>query len=477
MGEIRVSKGRVTRLQIGAFGLPSIPISALGLPIVVYLPPFYGHDMGLSLTVVGTVFMVARFWDVITDPVLGMVSDRFPSRWGRRRHWIVISAPLLILSAYMLFMPTPPVTWMYLAGWMFFLYIGWTLITISHMSWGAELSADYDERSTIQGVREFLLIFGMFTVLALPAVIEHVSDAAAAGPAKIAAMGWFIIVLLPITIGLAVWLTPEFPSAPHQQIPWKRAWAIIAKNRLLQRVLAADLLVNIAPAITGSLYIFFASYVMELPKAASLLLLVYFVAGFIGIPAWIRLSHMAGKHKTLAIAMVYGAVTLPLVVFFPRGEFWWLFIGNSLYGVAYGAGSFLLRSIMADVIDTDYLETGQRRTGLYYSLLSMTAKVGAALAVGITYPLLDLIEFKPGGANSPETLNQFMAMYVTLPAIVMLAAAVVMWRFPLDRAAQEDLRRRIEQRDGHHASHDAADAAAAVTQVGTAGGIVDRPAE
>lgn len=472
-----MNQRRVTRLQIGAFGLPSIPISALGLPIVVYLPPFYGHDMGLSLTVVGTVFMMARFWDVFTDPVLGMLSDRYPTRWGRRRHWIVISAPILIISAYMLFMPSPPVTWVYLAGWMFFLYIGWTLITISHMSWGAELSADYDERSTIQGVREFLLIFGMFTVLALPAVIENVSEAGAGGAEKVAAMGWFIIVLLPVTIGLAVWLTPEFPSAPHQQIPWKRAWAIIAKNRLLQRVLAADLLVNIAPAITGSLYIFFASYVMELPKSASLLLLVYFIAGFVGIPGWIRLSHMAGKHKTLAIAMVYGAVTLPLVVFFPRGEFWWLFIGNSLYGVAYGAGSFLLRSIMADVIDTDYLETGQRRTGLYYSLLSMTAKVGAALAVGITYPLLDLIEFTPGGDNTPETLNLFMAMYVTLPAIVMLAAAVVMWRFPLDRKAQLDLRRKIEERDGAHASHNASDAAAAVAQVGSAGGIADQPAD
>lgn len=472
-----MNKRRVTRLQIGAFGLPSIPISALGLPIVVYLPPFYGHDMGLSLSVVGTVFMLARFWDVFTDPVLGMVSDRFPSRWGRRRHWIVLSAPILVVSAYMLFMPSPPVTWMYLAGWMFILYIGWTLITISHMSWGAELSEDYNERSTIQGMREFLLIFGMFTVLALPAVIEQVSDAAAAGPAKIAAMGWFIIILLPITIALAVWLTPEFPSKAHQQIPWKRAWAIIAKNRLLQRVLLADLLVNIAPAITGSLYIFFASYVMQLPKSASLLLLVYFIAGFVGIPAWIRMSHWAGKHKTLAIAMVYGAVTLPLVVFFPRGEFWWLFLGNSLYGVAYGAGSFLLRSIMADVIDTDYLETGQRRTGLYYSLLSMTAKVGAALAVGITYPLLDFIQFTPGGENTPETLNQFMAMYVTLPSIVMLTAAIVMWRFPLDRTAQEALRRQIEERDGVHAPHNASDAAAAVTQVGTSSGIADQPAE
>jgi Na+/melibiose symporter-like transporter len=296
----------------------------------------------------------------------------------------------------------------------------------------------------------------------------------AGGREKVAAMGWFILILLPITVAIAVWKAPEFKSAPQAQIPWQKAWAIIARNRLLQRVLFADLLVNIAPAITGSLYIFFAIHVMELPRHASFLLLVYFIFGFVGIPFWIRLSHMAGKHKTLAIAMIYGAVSLPLVVFFPRGEFWWLFLGNSLYGIAYGAGSFLLRSIMADVIDFDYLKSGQRRTGLYYSLLTMTAKIGAALAVGLTYPMLDYIGFMPGGGNSPETLNQFMAMYVTLPAITMLAAAFVMWGFPLDKAAQEKLREEIRALEGEHKPHDAADAAAAVVQVGSAGGIVDR---
>jgi glycoside/pentoside/hexuronide:cation symporter, GPH family len=479
-----VNHSRITSRQIGAFGLPAIPIAALGLPLVVYLPPFYGQHMGLSLTVVGTVFMIARFWDVLTDPALGMMSDRFPTRWGRRRHWIVISAPILIVSAYMLFLPTPPVTWQYLAGWMFVLYIGWTLITISHMSWGAELSLDYDQRSTIQGVREFLVIFGSFAVLVLPAIIDQVSEVRAGGPEQVAAMGWFIILLLPVTIGLAVWIAPEFPSAPHQQIPWKQAWTVIARNRLLQRVLAADLLVNIGPAMTGSLYIFFAAYVMQLPRAVNLLLLILFIAGLVGIPLWIRLSHTAAKHKALAIAMIYGAVSLSLLPIIPRGEFWWLFVGTSLYGIIYGAGSFLLRSIMADVIDTDYLATGQRRTGLYYSMLTMTAKVGTALAVGITYPLLDLIDFVPGGENSAETLNRFMAIFVALPMLSMLAAAVVMWRFPLDRKAQQALRRRIEEREGQHTLPGVSDApspshesVAALAPVGSDCRTVDRSTE
>ena len=74
----------LSRWRVAMFALPSIPISALGLPIVVYLPPFYAEEMGLSLTLVGTIFMIARFWDIFTDPILGVLSDRFPSRWGRR---------------------------------------------------------------------------------------------------------------------------------------------------------------------------------------------------------------------------------------------------------------------------------------------------------------------------------------------------------------------------------------------------------
>ena len=265
---------KLPRWRVALFSLPAIPISALGLPIVVYLPPFYAEDMGLSLTLVGTIFMVARFWDIFTDPVLGILSDRYPSRWGRRRHWIVLSAPILMVSSYMLFMPSTPLAGMgmfswindfwsffgattessdtasYLFGWMIILYIGWTLITISHMSWGAELSPDYDERSMIQGWREFALIFGMFTVLALPAVIEWVQDGAG-GRERVAAMGWFIIILLPITIAAAVWLVPERPQKQQSNFDVKAAWKILVSNRMLQRVLVADLLVGIGPSITA----------------------------------------------------------------------------------------------------------------------------------------------------------------------------------------------------------------------------------
>ncbi len=150
-----MSKMNLRRRTIAAFASPAIPIAALGLPLVVYLPPFYAEDMGLGLSIVGTIFMITRFWDVFTDPVLGILSDKVKTPLGRRRHWIVLSVPILMICVYKVFMPQPPVTGTYLLFWMVLLYVGWTLLTISHMSWGAELSPDYYERSRVQGWREF----------------------------------------------------------------------------------------------------------------------------------------------------------------------------------------------------------------------------------------------------------------------------------------------------------------------------------
>ena len=76
----------ITRGQIAAFSLPSIPVAALSLPLIVYLPPFYTQDVGLNFTIVGMIFMLVRLAGVAADPMIGFVTDKFPSRWGRRRH-------------------------------------------------------------------------------------------------------------------------------------------------------------------------------------------------------------------------------------------------------------------------------------------------------------------------------------------------------------------------------------------------------
>jgi glycoside/pentoside/hexuronide:cation symporter, GPH family len=434
---------QLTWFNIFAYTLPAIPSAALGLPLVVYLPPFYAEEIGLGLSLVGTIFMITRFWDVFTDPIVGIISDRVTTRLGRRRHWIILSVPILMVSVYQVFLPANNVDGSYLLFWLLVLYVGYTLLMICHIAWGAELSDDYHDRSTIQGWREFAVVFGMLAVLALPAIVENLGEVTSFF--KMASMGWFVIIFLPITVTIAVFFVKENPRE-FVPLKWQKLLKIILKNRLLQWVLLADLLTGIVPGIAGSLYIFYIEYVLNLGKLSSVLLLIYFAAGFIGIPFWIKLSHRYGKHQTFTIAMIYTTLTLPLFLLIKPGIWWLCAVVNLLYGLSSGAPSFLLRAIIADVGDHDKLKTGNESTGLYYSLLTMTNKIGYALAVGITYPILDWIGFIPGKNNSESAILGLKNMFILMPIPLIILAGILMVKFPLDAKKHQEIRQLIAEK-------------------------------
>lgn len=437
-------KGRT----IAAYVLPTAPFAALGLPLVVYVAPFYVSGLGLDQAQVGLVLLAARLLDLLIDPVLGYLGDVTHTKWGRRRPWIVAAVPPFVVSVFMLFLPPQDAGIGYFAVWIVLSYLAYSVATISHVAWGAELSTLYHERSRVQGWREFAAVAGFILVLALPVVLETV-DPNVTITDKLNLMGWFICISLPITIAILLLVVPEpaYTPAKGHKLDVKAAIRLIWTNSALRRLLAADLLQGLAPGVTGALFIWMVSYYFELPKQASTLLFIYFVAGLFFIPAWIKLSYRLTKHRTLCLAMAYGAIALPLILFLPKGNFVVLALAFVFYGVTYGAGGFLLRSMMADVIDIDTLATGRERSGLFYSLLVMTSKLGFA-AAGLVYPVLSIAGFdgRPGVVNSPEAIQNLAYVYVAFPTLFVVLTILVMWNFPIDKFKQQELREAIARR-------------------------------
>lgn len=449
------------RSTLWAFSLPAAPIAALGLPLAVHIPPFYAKVIGLELAVVGSLFLIIRFWDVFTDPVLGVLSDRYETRWGRRRHWIVASVPMIMLSVYMVFLvPYETVSEFYLLGWMVLLYIGWTLLTISHMSWGAELTPSYNERSRVHGAREVALIAGMVLVLLLPVIIEQ-TVTENLDRARVGAMGLFVIILLPLTVGLAAWHVGEKPSPRPKHVGFTEAVKVLFANHPLRVVLLCDLLAGIGGGLVASLFLFLAEDALKLTAYSGILLLCYFTAGVVCIPIRIKISERFGKHKATAFSAIFSGSTVPLILFIPESSAFIALICWVIFGLNMAAAPFLYRSIMADVADHDAIESGQQRTGLFYSLLTMTSKVGAAFAIFIGYVALDYIGFQAGGENSDEVLWQLRLIYVLPAVLVSFVGAYIIWYFPLDEETQLQNRATLEKR--------ALDAAAAA--------IIDRTGE
>jgi len=428
-----------------AYSGVTLPMAAMGMPIAVYLPRFYSEGMGLSLVTVGLVFTLARIWDVITDPIMGIVVDRYDTRWGRRKHWIALSIPILLLAVYMVFMPNrEQVTGAYLLFWLIVLYVGYTMLAIAHQSWGAELSHTYDERSRLFGWREVFVIAGMTIVLALPAGLELTgfNDQAS----KVASMGWFCLILFPVLVLPTLIMVPDSHTSTQSHVPWADAMRILINNSLMWRLLLADLASGFGTAVSGALYIFVASAYFKLPEQASIALLFYFLTSFLAMPMWLNLAYRVGKDTALKIALVYAVViNLGLLLVAEEGNVAVLWGFTIAFGVAFGAAPTLLRSMMADLTDEDTLRTGQQRAGLFFALLTTTNKLGAALAVDDSFAILEVVfALVPGGDNEQSALDGLLVTYAVGTAGGLFIAFIALLGYPLNKQAHDKIRAQLD---------------------------------
>ncbi len=162
-----------------------------------FLTPLYAVEMGLGTAAVSGFCVTAKMFDVMTDPLFGALSDKYKTPWGRRRPWLVVSMLIPMLSIYMLFTPLGTVSASYFLGWLVFMYIGWTMITVSHTAWALELSADYDQRTHITGWLQVSVMIGLMLVAVTPAVLEQLG--APTHAAKTTAIAWLLMILLPVS--------------------------------------------------------------------------------------------------------------------------------------------------------------------------------------------------------------------------------------------------------------------------------------
>ncbi|HEX7034636.1 MAG TPA: MFS transporter [Pseudomonadales bacterium] len=448
---------RLARGRLAALAAPAVPLSAMGLPLAIFVPPFYaslfqanGMSAAAALAVVGTTFMLVRVFDLVTDPIMGVVGDHFESRWGRRRHWCVLATPVIMLGVLLVFIvPVPAaVTPAYLLVSMVIFYTGSTMYTISHYAWGAEISRDYHERSRVTGFIHLASLLGSLTVLVPPAYMEYVVGETAGGRMAVLAFGLYVIALLPIATGIAVTLVPERRTAPAPKISFWQGGRLVLSNRHMRRILLADLMVGIPGPVMASVFIFFLRDVVGGDKWNSIILIFFYGVTVAGVPFWLRVSRRLGKHRAFAISCIAHMVFIALFLTCGPGDVLGFALLVLACGFVHAGQPMLLRSMTADVVDSDNVESGGQRTGLYFSLITMTQKVGGALAIGIAYPLLGWLGFSPGAASQTEqAMDAIRYIYTFLPASALIVAIVAIWGFRLTREEQERLRALLEERD------------------------------
>lgn len=440
---------RRSNAVLAAFSGPCLPLAAFGVALPVTLPEFYATFVGLELGVVAAVFMAVRLIDIIFDPFIGWGMDRTKTRLGRYRPWMALSTPMLMLAAYMMFvMVQPGAPPIYLFGWLLFLYLGFSIGTLGQLGWAAVLAPQYDQRSRVYGWWQVFNIIGVVLILVLPTVVVQTGIGTYADGVRI--MGWAIVIALPVTIGLAMVAVPEPVTTGGQPHGSLGAYLSLFKKPVVRKLLLSDLLLGVAPGITGSLLFFFFGQIRGYDHTqAGLFMLFYFVAGLCGAPFWAWYATRVGKDRGLAVASVVSAVLYVGATLVPGGNFVLTAVVMFVAGLPYAAGLFLTRAMMADAGDEERFETGVDRTGLMLSILSATTKIGHVVAL-VPYLILQGVGFRalPGPAgNSDMALLTLQILFIAVPGVLLVLAGVVLKNYPLTAKRHDEIRAALEARD------------------------------
>ena len=408
---------RLSRGALLAYGLFGLPLAMLALPVYVLVPQLYANRFGLSLSVIGSMLLVARVLDACIDPALGLWIDRAKSARGYAG-FVLLSLPLLIAGYLALFHP-PPMAAALLLWWfggsLMLVYGGFSLATIAHNSWGASLTQERGERARLTAMREGWALVGVILAAAVPFV---------------AGLG-ALSVLFVCAVTLAAWvllrMAPRPEPVPVVHLDW-RALLVPFRNRAFRWLLAVFAANGIAAAIPATLFLFFATDRLQLGQFSGLFLVLYFVAAAYALPLWVALAARIGEASAWRASMLLAVAAFVWVVQLDAGAMAAFAAICIISGAALGADLALPPALLAGVIGAAG-HSGQRE-GAYFGAWSWMTKMNLALAAGIALPLLELLGYTPGSTNTTGTQALGIA-YAWVPCGLKCLAALLLWRAPL----------------------------------------------
>lgn len=429
-----------------AYSLPAFALAMVGIPIYIYVPKFYTDTIGVPIGIIGSILLLIRIFDAVTDPMIGYLSDRTRSRFGRRRPYMGIGS--LFLAGSILFLFNPPdletfdaVVW--LTVWMALLFLAWTVVAVPYESLGPELTPDYHERTALFAVRDGMLITGTIAAAALPAIIKWALAGRAEPADEPVVFFWMSVIYVPLVllgVGYCLFAVQEsFQSRFDQNRSGWRGFASVLQNRPFVILLAAYTLSAFGGQLPATLILYYVEYVLESSRA-DLFLFMYLATGILFLPAWIGISRRIGKKRAWILSLVINTGAFSGVFFLGAGDAFWYGFLVVLSGIGFGAGLALPSAIQADVIDYDELLTGNRREGQYIGIWSIAKKLSAAAGIGIGLWALGAAGYQPNIAQSDDVLLMLRTLYALVPCLCNLAALVLIGFYPIT----EESHRRIQ---------------------------------
>ncbi|MBN1500590.1 MAG: MFS transporter [Spirochaetes bacterium] len=433
-----------------AYSLPAFSLALVGIPLYVYIPKFYTDVIGINITAMGVILLLIRIFDAVTDPLIGFLSDRTVTMYGRRRPFLAIGSILMVVSVYLLFNPfdlSVMANTIWFGIWIFMVFLFWTFVVVPYESLGPELIYDYNKRTTLFAVRDGALIAGTLSAASAPLLITRLFKIPATDSGE--KLKFFIISIIYIPVILStIWfciaaIKEKVPAKPVARNLNQENISVF-KNRPFVILLLAYTISAIGNNLPATLILYYVQYVLK-SNSADIFLFLYFITGILFLPFWIKISGKFGKKEAWLASITINTGAFLGVFFLGAGDTTLYSILIIISGIGFGATLAIPSSIQADVIDYDELKTASRREGQYIGIWSVSKKLAAAVGIGAGLAILGMVGYKPNEAQNPQVVFTLRVLYALVPCLFNLIALIIASYYPIDAKTHKKIREDIKK--------------------------------
>jgi glycoside/pentoside/hexuronide:cation symporter, GPH family len=353
----------------------------------------------------GTLILIPRVWNLVTDPLMGGISDRVKSRWGRRRPFLLAGAVVWALSYVAMFWMPIELTLAQKTVWFLVTYLGVnTGLSLYHVPYSAmvaEMTRSTEERLTLLSCKEIAARASvLLTVMASPLIVSA-APSPLIGHHRIGLAAGCLILLSGLVAFVATASAPVVSFRP-QTLSWSEQVRAFRRNKGLFRLSGVYFFSSAADAFYSAMLIYFITVTLQV--SGSLMGTLYPLGSLTAIlmtSVWAGIGRRVGRRKACAIAFAGAGATFLLATVLPVGTYIPMLPFMVLLG-AFFAGLFLLPGTMVpDTVEEDERFSGQRREGTIYGAWILTQQTGMALGAFLVGVYLDLIGYKSGSGHIP----------------------------------------------------------------------------
>jgi Na+/melibiose symporter-like transporter len=411
----------VPRQTSAAYGLLGLPLAFVALPVYVHLPNVYAQQYGLTLAALGAVLLLSRSIDAVVDPWLGRWGDKL-YRHSWQAVWLaaVLMALAVALGFAALFFPpatalSPTGLLVWVAAALTLSHLAYSGLGILHQAWAARQGGGGIAQSRWVAWREGFALIGVLLASALPAL-----------------WGWgptTALLVFMLALGLFSWRRVA-RSALASTIAVDSGHAVGSLWQPWQHagfrcLLMVFMLNGLASAVPATLVLFFVQDLLQAPKTMEPLFLgLYFAAGALSFPLWLKVIDRIGLLRTWATGMTLSVLAFVSVITLGAGDTTGFLVVCALSGMALGADLTVPGALLNQLID----RCGERgRTdGAFMGWWNLATKLNLALAAGLSLPLLGLWGYAPGQQGADAVLALGLA-YGLLPCVLKLLAGLALY--------------------------------------------------